>query len=193
MRRSGLNDEIGQDPEGIEEWRHYPEEDVYDRKSGSQFYFHRHRDEEHGHFHLFHRPDKDNRPGRVKTPSHLMAISMDQQGVPIQLFTTNRWVTGERWRNAGKVLELARHFQVEHAEPALMLNRWITAMVSCCRPQLQALLLHRDQTIGKLRGWNWRRDAVFENRDLEVIGELALDLPAWREQLKSNLREKEPS
>ena len=29
--------------------------------------------------------------------SHLAAISMDSAGLPIRLFATNRWVTGEVW------------------------------------------------------------------------------------------------
>jgi hypothetical protein len=182
-------DEIVEDEGALEASRHYPERDVYDGESGSQFYYHAHRSEEHGHFHLFHRPPKDNRPGRVMTPSHLMAISMDRKGVPIGLFTTNRWVTGERWRSAGQILELARHFRVEHAEPSLLVNRWITALVGCCLPQLEALLLHRDRTIRKLGGW--RRKAILENRHLEVIGRLPLDLPTWCEQIKSAMSEKE--
>lgn len=191
LERAGLTlvDEILEEEGALEASRHYPEEDVYDKKSGSQYYYHAHRSEEHGHFHLFHRPPRDNRPGRVRTPSHLMAISLDRQGVPIELFTTNRWVTGERWRRAGKLLELAKDFRVEHAEHSLMVNRWITAMAVCCRPQMETLLLHRDRTIRKRGGW--RRKSILENRDLEVIGRLSLNLPAWREQIKSTMMEKE--
>lgn len=193
LKCDGLNPvgEILKGEESFEASRHYPEEDVYDRESGSQYYYHAHRSEEHGHFHLFLRPARDNRPGRVRTPSHLMAISMDREGVPAELFTTNRWVTRERWRSARQILELARHFRLDNAEPCMVTNRWITAMAVCCRPQMETLLLHRDRTIRRLGGW--RRKAILENRDIEVIGRLPLDLPVWREQMKSTMSEKEPS
>ena len=42
------------------EWNHYPDGDVYDKDSGSQFFYHAHpadlRVGEHGHFHTFMRP-----------------------------------------------------------------------------------------------------------------------------------------
>ena len=42
------------------EWNHYPDGDVYDRDSHSQYYYHAHaageRRGEHGHFHAFLRP-----------------------------------------------------------------------------------------------------------------------------------------
>ncbi|WP_372611878.1 hypothetical protein [Halomonas sp.] len=156
---------------------HYPKGDVYDGESGSQVYYHAHRREEHGHFHLFHRPPQDNRPGEVKTPSHLVAISMDRWGAPIGLFTTNRWVTGERWRSAEEVIALATGFRIDHDRPSWLVNRWITAMVKCCRPQIDTLLRHRDREIARLLAD--QGDAIYEDRRIEVIGQLPLHLPHW--------------
>ena len=99
-------------------WDHYPKGDVYDWKTHSQYYFHAHppsesRFPEHGHFHTFLRP-KGMPIGVKPAPvdgfampedpndalSHLVAISVDEDGQPLRLFTTNRWVTGEVWYNA---------------------------------------------------------------------------------------------
>lgn len=163
---------------------HYPKGDVYDRETGGQYYYHAHRGGEHGHFHLFNRPAGDNRPGKVKTPTHLVAVSMDAWGAPIGLFTTNRWVTGERWRGAEETLALAATFEIDHAWPSWPVNRWVTALVTACRPQLEALLAHRDREIARLRAQDPK---VFENRDIEVIGQIPLDLPAWAERLEAAL------
>ena len=89
------------------EWNHYPDGDVYDGNTHSQYYYHAHpaeeRPGEHGHFHTFIRPKgmpADIRPALVddyEAPedpddalSHIVAISMDRKGFPIKLFTTNR-------------------------------------------------------------------------------------------------------
>ena len=92
------------------EEEHYPQGDVYDSESHSQYYYHAHRPEsgEHGHFHTFLRAKgmrrsvkpvpysgDAERPKGKDAPSHIAAISMDGPGMPIALFTTNRWVTGE--------------------------------------------------------------------------------------------------
>jgi hypothetical protein len=164
---------------------HYPEGDVYDSASGSQFYYHAHRREEHGHFHLFQRPPEDNLPGEVKTPSHLVAISMDRWGTPIGLFTTNRWVTGERWRSAEKVISLASDFGIDHDRPSWHVNRWITAMVKCCRPQIDTLLRHRDLEMAPLLVE--QGEAIYEDRRIEVIGQLPLHLLQWRNALRDAL------
>ena len=102
------------------EWDHYPKGDVYDRKSHAQYFYHAHaiggRDPEHGHFHTFlrakglprgmkpvNRPDRSAWPTGTDALSHIVGISMDAKGMPIRLFTTNRWVTGEAWRRFSTV------------------------------------------------------------------------------------------
>mgnify|MGYP000650887436 CR=1 FL=1 len=80
----------------FKEWDHYPENDVKDKQSGAQYYYHAHaskeRDfQEHGHFHVFMRNTrlKDTRKD-LKKLTHLIAISMDAYGVPKAIFTVNR-------------------------------------------------------------------------------------------------------
>jgi Domain of unknown function (DUF6969) len=174
------------------EWNHYPDGDVYDHDSHSQFYYHAHpadeRPGEHGHFHTFLRPK--GMPDGV-TPadvpdfeppedpddalSHLIAISMDAKGFPIKLFTTNRWVTGEVWYAADDVCRFLPHFSIEHAQPSWPVNIWITSMLVLFRPQIRRLIRARDAAIVKwIRGH--RSSNVFEDRGLEVTAELAIDV-----------------
>ncbi|GGX86580.1 hypothetical protein GCM10007160_12400 [Litchfieldella qijiaojingensis] len=186
LKKVGLNlvGEILKGQGKFVQFNHYPDGDVYDRDTGSQYYYHAHREGEHGHFHLFNRPARDNQQGKVKTPTHLIAISMDPWGLPIGLFTTNRWVTGEKWRRADKTLALADAFEIDHAWPSWPVNRWVTAMLRCYRPYLEVLLAHRDREIERLQA---SQDDVFENRDVEVIGQLPIDLPNWSKQLEETL------
>ena len=120
------------------EFDHYPEGDVYDEETHAQYYYHAHRGVagEHGHFHTFVRakgmPDKlipVAYDGDVEWPqgddvlSHLVAVSMDRYGLPLGLFTTNRWVTGENWFTAQDTIRLLDAFIIDHAHPSWPVNR----------------------------------------------------------------------
>ncbi len=153
------------------QWSHYPPGDVYDPASRAQWYYHAHpkdqRPGEHGHFHTFLRDEE--------APTHLVGIAMDRFGAPIQLFTTNRWVTGERWRPAGEVVASLERFDIELAHPSWPVNRWLVALLRCYRPAIASLLEERDRTIER-----WRREHgdtdVLEDKRLEVTSSLAVDL-----------------
>lgn len=167
---------------------HYPTGDVFDGESGSQYYYHAHRgiDLEHGHFHTFLRgrgllaagadavsADADRVPDHGDLV-HLVGISMDPWGDPMALFATNRWVTGERWLPAQRLLPLLDNFVIDHAWPSWPVNRWISALLRLFRPQVRALLEQRDAVIE-----SWRRrhpdTDVFEDTRLELTGWIAID------------------
>lgn len=169
---------------------HYPQGDVYDRETHSQYYYHAHRDGEHGHFHFFlwakGMPDGcvpvadaagRDWPAGDKALSHLVALSMDKFGVPTGLFTTNRWVTAETWYPGADVVRMLPHFAVDHAWPSWPTNRWLTAMVRLFRPQITALVLARDTALAARRELHPDRD-VFEDRDFEVLSETAINIDA---------------
>jgi hypothetical protein len=108
--------------------------------------------------------------------SHLVAISMDARGMPVRLFTTNRWVTGETWYGAEDVARMLDRFVINVSQPSVPLNAWITAMFALFRPQMRALLSARDAAV-----MNWRRRHrgkihVFEDRRLEVTSATEIDL-----------------
>ncbi len=169
---------------------HYPQGDVYDRETHAQYYYHAHRDGEHGHFHLFLRakgmpvgcapvPEAAGRdwPSGDQALSHLVAISMDRFGMPTGLFTTNRWVTAETWYPAPDVIRMLPHFVVDHAWPSWPTNRWLTAMVRLFRPQIKGLVLARDAALAARRQTHPDRD-VFEDREFEVLSESAINVEA---------------
>jgi hypothetical protein len=175
------------------EWRHYPQGDVYDAEFHAQYYYHAHSEEErvtgeHGHFHTFLRPlgmppgitpapvpDPKVSAGENDALSHLVGISMDRAGLPIRLFTTNRWVTGETWYEAADVVRMLDCFVIDHARPSWPANRWITALMRLFRPQIVELLHARDAEIQRCLA-EAPDVNVFENRDLEVTSEMRVSV-----------------
>jgi len=186
--------EVLRDQGTFYEWNHYPEGDLYDHVTHSQFYYHAHPQElrsgEHGHFHTFLRPlgmpagvRPAPVPGLVLTEdenealSHLIAISMDPRGVPIRLFTTNRWVTGEVWYAADDVRAMLDRFEIDLAHPSWPVNRWIGAMVRLFRPQIGALIDARDAVVAAWARAYPDRD-VYEDRELEITSAIDIDTDA---------------
>ncbi len=174
------------------EWDHYPQGDVYDHETHSQYYYHAHpngqRGDEHGHFHTFLRPkgmptdvapaplpDLTLPEGDNDALSHLVGISMDAFGRPIRLFTTNRWVTGEVWYTAEDVRRLLDCFDMDLAYPSLPVNLWITAMIRLFRPDIEDLLRARDNAVAD---WQARRPDhnAYEDRTLEVTSYLDISV-----------------
>jgi hypothetical protein len=120
--------------------------------------------------------------------SHLVAIAMDTNGMPVRLFTTNRWVTGETWYRAEDVSRMLDRFVVDLARPSWPVNRWISAMFRLFRPQMLELLAARDAAI-----MNWRRRHrgkihVFEDRRLEVASQIAIGLDDQLQRIDAALR-----
>ncbi len=183
---SNVTAEVLRDQGDFYEFTHYPDGDVFDPASGSQYYYHAHRTGhvEHGHFHTFIR--RAAGPGRLASTTHLIAISMDAYGDPASLFTVNRWVTDEAWAPAETLIRLLPRFGVRLTQPHPAVNGWIGALLHLFRPDIEALLVHRDRVIGREAE---RRDraAVLEDRGIEVIGRLPVDPDARVAELRALL------
>jgi hypothetical protein len=176
------------------EWEHYPRHDVYDPTSHAQYYFHAHPPDDrnapdYGHFHTFMRPKgmpAGVQPAELKKNavrsaddnsalSHLIAISMTPTGMPVQLFTTNRWVTGETWYQASDVIAMLDRFVIDLDSPSRPLNTWITAMLALFRPQIEQLLHRRDEAVAYWRPALGEADP-FEDRALEITSSMDISL-----------------
>ena len=151
---------------GFVEWAHYPQPDMVDPGSGWKLYYHCHvrRDrlrDEHGHLHIFvpAGPAADAAP----LYSHLIAISLDRQGLPIRLFTTNRWVTDEIWQTASALRSRLLRPRLRHAEPQDVGN-WVENLLTIYREQIDALLVARDRRLAD----DPRRDPVARQNDFRL-------------------------
>lgn len=178
-----------------EEFRHYPAGDVYDFASHSQYYFHTHRDHEYGHAHLFLRPmgmPPGCRPqvqvGGADSPCHLIAVGFGHNGFAAELFTTNRWVTGESWYGADQVARMLPNFRVDGINDGGRVGRWLTALLELYRPLIVTLVQQRDEEVGK---WASRHggDALNDDR-LEITSHAAIDTGLWRQALVAEMAER---
>ena len=165
------------------ELRHYPTNDVIDRATGTQFYYHAHGStrrprDEHGHFHVFARLPEVPATGSASVPGffHVAALSLDAQGRPIRWFTTNRWVTGERWTDAQRVVAALRSLRPRARGRLAPVAEWLDAMLRLYAEPLAALLRRRDAVIAR-RCARREPEAVFEDRRLDVVTECAVSLP----------------
>lgn len=175
------------------QFEHYPPDDVLDRETQAQYYFHAHPPErgewnDYGHFHLFLRGTgipEDATPAPLAFPqperettgniSHLIAISMDRAGRPVRLFTTNRWVTAETWFSADDVIGMLDRFTVDLSWPSWPLNRWLSAMLVLYRPHIERCIRERDSVVSAHQAANPDSD-VFEDRALEVTSGIGINL-----------------
>ncbi len=187
-------------------WAHYPADDVYDYESASQYYYHTHDDRgddwpsEHGHFHLFLRDQalpygkRPVRDGQMEGAAiaHLVAISMDRMGRPLELFATNGWVTSEDFYLADDLVAALPRFSVDHTAPCLALNQWLTAATRFFAPHITRLIRTRDEILTPLVEEDcW--ECVLEDRKIEVIARISVTPEAQMREILDLLGASSPS
>ena len=164
------------------EFRHYPKNDLVDLDSGYEMYYHAHAmgkekqskqdgSLECGHFHLFKR-DEDA-PEKF---THLVAIALDQQGLPIKLFTTNGWVTGELMKDAKKLKLLLADFEIDAKGRMAPLARWVSGLVHIFQAEMLELLKVRDLKLQALVAKDKNRSKVLADQSHHVLSEVRVDL-----------------
>ncbi|HUN00281.1 MAG TPA: hypothetical protein PLI96_07340 [Halothiobacillus sp.] len=164
-------------------WQHYPMDDVCDPSSGAMFYYHAHDstdrpDEEHGHFHLFIRPDID------AAFSHFVALSLDARGGIRSVFTTNRWVTDEHLRPANGLIDLLPEaFVIERSRPSWLVSRWLMMVVRLLMPQIQQALWLRDSALN-WDGLQALPDALLEDRARHILSEVPISMMDVLQQIQ---------
>lgn len=158
------------------QWQHYQGRGATPldgRTQALHYYYHSHAvsgaaQDEHGHFHLFAQlgAGDDGKPRYT----HLVAIGVDARGLPLRLFTTNRWVTDETWLPAPRVVALAERIAAATAPAADPVERWLQAQLGVFAPQVAALLEHRDQRV-QSRQRSGHRPGLLEDRRMHVLSQ----------------------
>jgi hypothetical protein len=157
------------------EWRHYPRNDVSDAKSGYEFYYHAHSADEigfdeHGHFHVYRR-DMLNQ----SQFTHLVGISLNKQGMPVRIFTTNQWVTGEQFQWADRVMDDVRHFDLHAKGRVAPIARWLSAFMQLFEQDIEQIVLARDLRVAQLS----EKDelvSVLESRQHHILTQCSIDM-----------------
>ena len=155
------------------EWQHYPINDLVDEHSGYEFYYHAHSADEmpkgeHGHFHVIKRD--------AQRFHHLIGISLDQKGLPVRLFTTNQWVTGEEMMDSGAAINFIKEFELTTKGRMAPVSKWIGALIQLFAVEIEGLLIERDQKIAQLVIEQGTRDLVLNSKKHHVLTECKIHL-----------------
>lgn len=155
------------------EWRHYPANDLVDPSSGYEFYYHAHSADEmpegeHGHFHIIKRDQRGFH--------HLIGIALDQKGLPVRLFTTNQWVTGEDIGSAPHVLRSIKGFKMTASGRVAPLSKWIGALIQLFADEIEGLVIGRDEKIKQLVIEEGSREIALNSRQHHVLTECSINL-----------------
>lgn len=162
-------------PNSLEEFIHYPEEDIYDQETLSQYYYHTHRSQEHGHFHLFHKKDNPNKESCSLMTYHLFAVSMNEQAEPIKLFTTNNWVTGEEcYLSYEEIISGVNNFCISHANPSWPTNQWINCITQLFYPQIVTLIGEKQEILNNKI--SKQGNEILEDKQLEIVTEIPVSI-----------------
>jgi hypothetical protein len=155
------------------EWQHYPSNDLADKQSRYEFYYHAHSADEmpkgeHGHFHIIKR--------HAKSFHHLVGIALDQKGMPVRLFTTNQWVTGEEMADSNLIMQSVVEFQMNVRGRMAPVSKWIGALMQLFQLEIDRLILERDREITRLVAKFGNREDVLNSREHHVLSECKIDL-----------------
>lgn len=175
------------------QWAHYPDDDAIGRDRRYQWFYHSHDPEdragsgEHGHIHLFARMEgvaaELNQAAeaqflrslgtrrRSATTRHLLAIGLNAVGVPISLFTVNRWVTGDLPLSGSATVALLESLRLDTGFDDL--DTVIQSVVAIYHCEVRALIAARDAAWAARSA---RGPGTLEDRGLEVPSFIALDV-----------------
>ena len=153
--------------------RKYPQPMLTFSGLGLRAYYHCHtsasRPEiEHGHFHVFIKTDNEEW-------SHLAGLSMDNLGQPIQWFTVNHWVTGEKWITADILERQLEKLLMGNKHELMLVEKWLLAMLEFYQQSLNHLLQERDQKINSLLAQK-KLEAVLKDHVIYDLSQTKINL-----------------
>ena len=180
--RNMLTDLLGRRA-AFEVWEHYPVRDAVDAHSGYRFYYHAHERRargEHGHFHVF--APLAPRAGEADYV-HLVGLSVDARGFPLRVFTTNQWVTAERWLPAPRILRALDRLDLSHTRPSRV-ARWVQDSTRLFAPQIAAVVQRRDARIAQ-RARRLGEHGARQDRRTHIVSQCRVDLSRQFECLEA--------
>lgn len=169
----------------------YPDDGVGGAADGFAWYYHAHDPApdrpwgENGHFHCFAYTEwlgASASPWALPpTPDldaggliHLVAVCVDEEGVPNRMFTLNRWASDEWLYPAEDVIPLIDRFRVRRDPRFPLTSRWLSALLRLLQPQIAWLLQERDAVLTALR--DRHPEGFSEDPSVEVASMLTFDL-----------------
>ena len=97
-------------------------------------------------------------------------------GLPVRLFTTNQWVTGETLVKAEAVLVELQVFDMVIKGRMSPIARWISALTKLFYIDMEALVLERDRMIERMKSDLGSLEAALSEKQYHVLTERKIDL-----------------
>src|SRR5438128_5264203 len=182
LERKGINViDMVRDGQPLMPWQLYPgESGIFDRRTRYQFYYHSHGvDTEAGHFHTV-RLFGDH-------TAHIVAISMTTDGWPQALFTVNLWAIGDAYETVGELRRYVRGFHIAERAGPPPLVRFVNLIFQAFGPQIEQLQEEKIETLSRYRVAH-PNDDIFEDRSLEILSRVAIDVRATAAPSASTIR-----
>ncbi|MCH9632857.1 MAG: hypothetical protein S4CHLAM6_12010 [Chlamydiae bacterium] len=171
----------------------YPYDESVDEETQSSYFYHSHRPKEHGHFHVYFSNEEimdKYKPiatwDRKNRNTHVVAISMHPDGLPIGLFIPNQWVSKDQWYKAEDMMEIIGHFEINHPYPSWASNQWINQVLKLFKPQIKEALQARDRFV---ESHEEPIEQLVKNKKIDAIAFIALSIPDQMEVIEELLSE----
>ena len=163
-----------------EYWAMYPwDNGVIDEKTRSQYFYNAHpQSPEHGHFHIFYTHSKQL--------VHLAALSLDNGGEAMELFTVNRWVTGDFYLPPAKLKPLLKQYRITTDTFDKEVNTYVNNILILYQPEIAALIEQRERVFVQYRKAHNGRQP-YEDRGLDVTSSLAVKVEEQTARLEAEL------
>lgn len=157
------------------EWQHYPKNDLVDTENGFRLYYHAHSANdmpagEHGHFHVF-------KSGAHNSSAyfHIIGIALDLKGLPVRLFTTNPWVTGESMATSAEIAAAVGVFDIKVAGRLSPVGSWVSGIIHLFDNEIQQLVRERDDYL-RILSADTNVQSILEDRKYAVLSQSKIDL-----------------
>jgi len=183
----------------IDETRQFPEDDVFDKVTGSQYFLHRHATGNipaSVHLHFFQRwiPSELQLQESETITTHLAGLELNALGEPQAWFVVNQWVVGDYWQPADDTVGLFSTWKINDPDEGRgkdvpeICHRWLEtyvklSLLTTIYPLLRKRDALLDQLVDSHPGTN-----VLEARSHEVLGYQRVDFPSQLEGWKQVLQ-----
>jgi hypothetical protein len=104
----------------------------------------------------------------------VVAVGGGAGGRVSELFTTNRWVTGEAWYRAEAVKAMVAKLRLAPGGAMAPVAEWLAALVAFYRPLIEVLVDERDQAVEVWKRGHHGHDELNDER-LEITSSRAID------------------
>jgi hypothetical protein len=96
--------------------------------------------------------------------------------LPVRIFTTNQWVTGELMVDSRVAASALKMFAIAAKGRIAPVSKWLSSFIQLFYMDMEALIIERDLKIAALSRKMGDLDKVLESKEHHVLTECKIDL-----------------